>query len=316
MGKRVAFVFPGQGSQKVGMGQELFSQNQKAKAALVNADESLGFSISTLIAEGPELALTETKHAQPALLLMSSILADMLSEAGVKPVVTAGHSLGEYSALVASGVLAFEDALKLVHERGKLMEAAYPANQGSMAAVLGLEAPTIKDTISGLEETVELANLNCPGQIVISGTKQGIEVAIPLLQEAGAKRVIPLNVSGPFHSSLMKPASEQFAQLLDKITFHDAAIPVFANVTAEKVEGAAEIKELLVKQLYSPVRFHEIISALLADELDAIIEVGNGKVLSGLIKKVSRRAKVFSVEDLVSLEACVNWYKEEESNGE
>lgn len=307
--KKLAFIFPGQGSQQVGMGQSFIEGNPKNQELLQQADETLGFSLSKIIQEGPEDKLTETSFAQPALLLISTLIYQELLTAGVKPAVVAGHSLGEYSALVAADVLSFQEALSLVHQRGKLMEQAYPKEAGGMAAVLGLDQETMKSELARLTEPVDLANLNCPGQIVISGTKSGIEQAMPLLKQAGAKRVIPLNVSGPFHSRLMKPAAVDFENILTDIKFSEATVPIYPNVTAEKTTNADQLKDLLVKQLYSPVRFHEIIEQLLNTDLDAIVEVGNGKVLTGLVKKVSRRAKVFSIQDQSSLQAFINWYQ-------
>ncbi|GAA4063344.1 ACP S-malonyltransferase [Amphibacillus indicireducens] len=310
--KKLAFVFPGQGSQKVGMGQSLLDSNPANQALFDQADQLLDFSLTKMIQAGPESELTKTAHAQPALLLMSTMVYRELLNREIKPSVVAGHSLGEYSALVASGVLDFEDAIPLVHERGKLMEQAYPEGAGAMAAVLGLDQQTIEQQLADLDEIVDLANINCPGQIVISGTKAGIDQAIPLLKNAGAKRVIPLNVSGPFHSRLMREVAENFKAVLSRVSFSQPTIPVYSNVTAKQVENADQSKELLVKQLYSPVRFEEIIEDLLEQNLDAIVEVGNGKVLAGLVKKVSRRAQVFSVYDQVSLDQLTEWYREGE----
>lgn len=309
--KKLAFIFPGQGSQKVGMGQSLIEENSNNQQLLAQADDLLGFSLSKIIQAGPEEKLTETSFAQPALLLISTMISRELLEAGIKPAVVAGHSLGEYSALVASGVLSLEEALPLVHKRGKLMEKAYPQGAGGMAAVLGLDQERISSELAAIDDIVEMANINCPGQIVISGTKAGIEKATPLLKTAGARRVLPLNVSGPFHSQLMKPVAEKYQDLLETVQFSEAEMPVYSNVTAEKTTDPLELKELLIKQLYSPVRFHEIIDCLLNDDLDAIVEVGHGKVLTGLVKKVSRRAKVFSVQDQSSLQDLINWYKED-----
>ncbi|SDB88261.1 [Acyl-carrier-protein] S-malonyltransferase [Pelagirhabdus alkalitolerans] len=307
--KKVAFIFPGQGSQKVGMHEAFLTLDSSLHQIFDDADQALGFSLSELMVNGPEETLTETKYAQPALLLTSVMIDQELKKRGVTPSVVAGHSLGEYSALVSSGVLSVEEATKLVHKRGQLMEEAYPKGQGKMAAVLGLSRQEIEDVLTTLDETVEVANLNCPGQIVISGTTIGIEKSVDLLKEKGAKRVLPLNVSGPFHSSLMKTAALDFSRLLDDIEFSDAQIPVYANVTANKVEKNDQIKQLLVEQLYSPVLFEEIVRKLLAEDLDAIVEVGSGKVLTGLVKKIDRRFKTFSIQDPESLEAFIEWYK-------
>lgn len=312
--KRVGFIFPGQGSQKVGMGEAFINEDESSKDFFNQADRILNTALTDLILHGPEQTLTETKYAQPALLLISTIIYEKLKAEGVQPSFVAGHSLGEYSALVAAGVLDFDSALKLVYERGKLMEQADPDGQGGMAAVLGLDQEAIKLTLSEIEACVEIANLNCPGQIVISGTKAGIDQATVRLKEQGAKRVIPLNVSGPFHSSLMEQASQQLANLLDQVDFNQAEVPVYANVTAEKTKDATELKQLLVKQLYSPVRFHEIIVKLLEEDLDALVEVGNGKVLAGLVKKVSRKAKVFSIQDPDSFSEFMAWYKGEDQD--
>ncbi|PAF22149.1 [acyl-carrier-protein] S-malonyltransferase [Terribacillus saccharophilus] len=315
--KRVAFVFPGQGSQAVGMGQEMYNEYDEVKSLFQAADELLPQPITSLMFEGPAEELTKTENAQPALLLTSAAIYQVLQNEGVRPVVTAGHSLGEYSALVAAGVFRAEEAAVLVNKRGQLMEKAYPSGQGSMAAVLGLSLEDIKTALQTVDtehgEIVDAANINCPGQIVISGTKKGIELAEPLLKEAGAKRVLPLNVSGPFHSRLMKQAAEEFASALADVEKADASIPVYANVTAEKVLDQKEIEQLLVQQLYSPVRFEEtVVNMLQNDELDAIVEVGPGKVLSGLVKKINRRTTTFNVQDPESLQAFLTWYKEEE----
>ncbi|WP_082234203.1 ACP S-malonyltransferase [Halobacillus massiliensis] len=311
--KKVAFIYPGQGSQEVGMGQKMYEHYSEANDLFKQADEALGYSLTSLMFEGPSDQLTKTENAQPALLLNSIAITKLLKKEGIEPQMTAGHSLGEYSALVAAGSLRAMDAVKLVHERGKLMEEAYPTGKGAMAAVLGMKQEDIQAVLNDLgdDEPVDLANINCPGQIVISGTAPGVEKASEQLKEAGAKRVLPLNVSGPFHSRLMAPASERFSEKLDSVNVEDAGIPVYANVTAEPVQEGEKIEKLLVEQLYSPVRFHEILERFAESELDAIVEVGQGKVLSGLVKKVNRRLKTFSVQDPDSLQSFVEWYKEE-----
>ncbi|RCW70751.1 ACP S-malonyltransferase [Saliterribacillus persicus] len=314
--KKVAFIYPGQGSQSIGMGQDIVKNYPLARDMFRKADDLLGVDLSEFMFQGPEESLTHTVHAQPALLLVSSAITEILKQENILPNVTAGHSLGEYSALVAAKAISFEDAIKLVHKRGQLMEEAFPKGKGKMAAVLGLQKDQLEEALAGIREKngeiVELANINCPGQIVISGTSEGIELAINKLKEAGAKRVLPLNVSGPFHSSLMKPAASKLDNELSNVEINDAHVPIFANVTAAKVKSADSIKDLLVEQLYSPVRFEEIIEALVEEELDAIVEVGSGKVLSGLVKKIDRKQKTFQLQDKASIDSFVEWYKEGE----
>ncbi|SFF69989.1 [Acyl-carrier-protein] S-malonyltransferase [Halobacillus alkaliphilus] len=311
--KKTAFIFPGQGSQEVGMGKAMYDFYPSVKKMFDDADDVLGYSLTTLMFEGPQEELTKTENAQPALLLNSVAINHVLKEEGIKPSMTAGHSLGEYSALVASGSLDPMEAVQLVHTRGKLMEEAYPTGKGSMAAVLGLSHEEIEKVLEGFneEEPVDLANINCPGQIVISGTKDGVAQASEQLSEAGAKRVLPLNVSGPFHSRLMKPASDDFADHLSKNSISEASVPVYANVTAGPVTEADEIEKLLVKQLYSPVRFQQILEAFVEEDVDAIVEIGHGKVLSGLVRKVKRRMKTFNVQDPETVEQFTQWYKED-----
>lgn len=312
---KIAFVFPGQGSQTVGMCKAFYDQYPVAKRVFEEADEALGFSITKMCFEGPEDQLRLTYNTQPAILTASTACAAVLKEHGIKCDVAAGHSLGEYSALVNAGALAFADAVRIVRKRGQFMQEAVPVGEGSMAAVLGLESQQIVDICRNVEaesgEAVQAVNFNCPGQVVIAGAVGAVNKAIEALKAAGAKRAILLPVSAPFHSTLMQPASERLAEVLAPITINDAKIPVVANVTAAEVTSGAEIKELLVKQAAMPVLWETSVRNMVAGGVDTFVEVGPGKVLTGFTKKIAKGLPALNVEDPESLEKTLAHFQEE-----
>ncbi|PIH61300.1 ACP S-malonyltransferase [Paenibacillus sp. LK1] len=304
MGK-IAFVFPGQGSQTVGMAKDAYESVPAATEIFRTADETLGFSLSNLVFEGPETELKQTSNTQPALLTASIALFEAFKEKGIQPDYMAGHSLGEYSALVAAGVLSFADAVSIVRARGQYMEQAVPGGQGAMAAVLGADREALGVLCRDVSESgdaVELANINCPGQIVISGVKEGVAAVAERVKEAGGKRAITLEVSGPFHSSLMKGAAEKLAEKLKTVSFSPGAVPVVANVTARPVEDG-KVQDLLTDQVYSPVLWEDSVTWLIEQGVDTFIEIGSGSVLTGLIKKTDKTVKLYNVNSLETLEA-------------
>ncbi|KFL44302.1 malonyl CoA-ACP transacylase [Lysinibacillus sp. BF-4] len=308
----IAFIFPGQGSQTVGMGQQFVAEHEDSKAIYEAANTALNYDLAKLMLEGPQEELTLTYNAQPALLTTGVMVAERLKQAGIAPHYVAGHSLGEYSALVASGVMQFTDAVVAVHKRGLFMEEAVPAGEGAMAAILGMDADkltSVTERITKQGNTVQLANLNCPGQIVISGTKAGVDKACVLAKEEGAKRAIPLVVSGPFHSSLMTPAAEKLDAVLAQLPLTEGAVPLIGNVTADVV-AVSDVQQELVAQVYSPVRWEESVRKMLDLGVDTFIECGPGKVLSGLVKKVDRSVTTYCVYDEASLQAVVEAAKE------
>ncbi|ANU13576.1 Malonyl CoA-acyl carrier protein transacylase [Planococcus halocryophilus Or1] len=307
MKTKIAFIYPGQGSQTVGMG-ESFLTDDTSRNFFESANQALDLDLSKLMLEGPQEELTLTYHAQPALLTVSSMITERLIRAGIRPDYTAGHSLGEYSALVTSNVLEFPTAVNIVHKRGLFMNTAFPAGEGTMAAILGMESDELEKVTNEVTDTtgvVQLANLNCPGQIVISGTKAGVEQACIVAKERGAKRAIPLDVSGPFHSELMRSASQDLAKELSLSFLLDAKVPVISNVTAKAEKNATQIQDLLVRQLYSPVLWEQSVREMIDLGVTVFIEIGPGKVLSGLVKKIDRSVKTLPVYDLESFEKAV-----------
>ena len=303
MGK-TAFIFPGQGAQSVGMGKDAYDAVPAARDLFLAADDQLGFPLSSIIFNGPDEDLKQTANTQPALLATSMAYLEAIRGKGIEPDYVAGHSLGEYSALVSAGVLSFEEAVSIVRARGEYMEAAVPGGQGAMAAVLGADREALSElckSITAEGHVVELANMNCPGQIVISGSAQGVAAAAERVKEAGGKRAIPLEVSGPFHSTLMKAAANQLAGKLEQAAFNPPSVPVVANVTARPVEDAAAIRGLLVEQVYSPVLWHDSVEWMIAQGVDTFVEIGPGSVLNGLIKKIDKSVKVINVNSLDSV---------------
>ena len=301
--KPTAFIFPGQGSQYVGMGKELFENFSVAKRVFEEADDALHFSVSSLCFKGPEDALKLTENTQPAILTTSvGALRVLEAEKGMTPQFTAGHSLGEYSALVASGALSFPEAVKTVRLRGRFMQEAVPVGEGAMAAVLGMEREQIEEICEACSsgEVLAPANFNCPGQIVIAGHSKAVERAIERIKQGGKKAVL-LPVSAPFHSALMKPAGERLEKALEEISVRDLKIPVVTNVEAEVNHSKDRVKGLLVAQVSSPVRWEESMRKMIDKGVEQVLEIGPGKILSGLMKRIDHRIETKNLEDLQTL---------------
>ncbi len=306
MGK-VAFIFPGQGAQYIGMGKELFENIEVCRHVFNTADEELNFQLSKLCFEGQEEELNITENTQPAILATSIAALMALKQRGIKCDVTAGLSLGEYSALVCSGAMDFKDAIKLVKKRGRFMQEAVPVGVGTMAAILGLEATLVEEACNEARTTgiVEIANLNCPGQIVIAGEIAAVELACEKAKEKGAKRSMLLPVSAPFHTSMLKPAAEKLESELENIHLEDMTIKVMTNVTGDYIRNKDDIKSTLKLQVMSSVLWEGVIRNMIKDGVDTFVEIGPGKVLSGFIKKIDRKLTVVNVEDMASLDRAV-----------
>jgi [acyl-carrier-protein] S-malonyltransferase len=306
--RKIAFVFPGQGSQYSGMGHDLAEKYPVARGAFEEADRALAFPISRLCFDGPEEDLKLTENTQPAILATSVAVYRVLEERGIRPDVVAGHSLGEYSALVAAGSLTLSDAVVQVRRRGQYMQQAVPVGAGAMAALLGLDVPAVRSICqrAAQGEVVSPANLNSPGQVVIAGHSGAVERAVSLAKEAGAKRAILLQVSAPFHCALMRPAEERLALDLGHLPFADLRYPLINNVDAAAVRTAGDARAGLVRQVSRPVRWQESIQRMLADEVRTFVEVGPGKVLLGLIRGIDKSATMLNAEDEKSVENVLN----------
>ena len=301
---KLAFLFPGQGSQYAGMGKELAESFPAARAVFEEADRALGFPLSRLCFDGPEEELKLTANTQPAVLTCSLAAARVLAENGVRPDYVAGHSLGEYSALVSAGGLSLADAVLLVRRRGQYMQEAVPEGQGAMAAILGLAAEKVAEVCleAAQGEVVSPANLNSPGQIVISGHAAAVERAMEAAKAAGAKRALRLPVSAPFHCSLLEPAARRLAADFEQVHFADLKIPLISNVDAAPLQTAAQARDALLRQVPAPVRWEESVRRLISLGCEVLIEVGPGKVLTGLLRQIDARLLAFNVENRASLE--------------
>ena len=309
MNKKIAFLFPGQGAQKVGMGKDFIDNYKKAKEIKEIADKALDFDLSSIYVNGPKEDLDHTTNTQPAIFTVSMMADKLLRSEGIEPVMTAGHSLGEYSALTSAGVFEFEDAVKLVRKRGEFMNNALPAGKGGMAAIIKLAPEKIEEICQKVDGVCEIANYNSPLQIVISGEKNAIKDAVELAKDAGALKAIELDVSGPFHSSLMKDARDKLAAEINNLNLNNPNMPIVTNVSANFADNLDEIKEQLLAQLTSSVRWEESMKTMIDAGVDVFVEVGPGTILKGLMKRIDRSADVYNVSDKESLEKTLTELK-------
>ena len=309
---KTAFIFPGQGAQAVGMGKDFYDNFDTARKLFDEADDALGYSIKQMCFEGSKDDLKLTENTQPAILVVSVIVNELLKAEGITAQISAGHSLGEYSALVAAGSLKFRDAVILVHKRGKFMQEAVPVGEGSMAAIIGLDDETIIKICAAASEfgEVQAVNFNCPGQTVIAGKTAGVEAAVDQLKVAGAKKAVILPVSAPFHSTLMAPAAKKLAAELDKVELNDANFPVAANFNGELETSAADIKANLVAQADHPVKWIACVASMKNFGADIFVECGPGKTLCGFNRRIDKTIRSLNVEDLDSFKKTLDTLKQ------
>lgn len=304
---KIAFIFPGQGAQTTGMGQDFYQETETGREMFEKASEILGFSMTDLCFDPAQTdRLNITEYTQPAMVTASlAMMRVFMERTGIRPDVAAGLSLGEYPAMAAAGVMSDEDAIRTVRQRGILMQGEVPVGQGAMSAVLAMDAEKIEEVIAPIEG-VQIANYNCPGQIVITGEKAAVDAAAAACSEAGAKRCVPLKVSGPFHSAMLKGAGEKLADALESVEIHDIRVPYITNVTADYVKSPADVKDYLTQQVSSSVRWQQTIERLIADGADEFVEIGPGRSLSGFMRKINRDVKVVNIDKLEDFEKYVN----------
>lgn len=313
--KRLGFMFPGQGSQYVGMGKELYAPYPEIKDTLDIANNLAGFNLTEVMFNGPLETLTQTQYTQPSLFSFSVAVFRLLKARGYAPLVVAGHSLGEYAGLVASGVVSFEDGFKIVKIRGELLRKAAEKNKGTMAAIIGLQNNVVEEICRSVSTgVVEPVNYNCPGQLVIAGAYQAVQDAVKLCQEKGAQRAIMLNVSGAFHSSLMKEAGYELGKALNNFSMKNPSIPIVANYHALFLQNDEEVRVAMVKQVSSPVLWEKSVQQMISNGVEVMVEIGAGKVLSGLMKRIDKKIPTYPIEDEKSLQKFLSEMKRLTSN--